>query len=733
MGLDVQRPSMTSQMGNRANPALRILVVATILASLFTFVPGQRFASALDRQYSLTNLSNTSLSAQVGETFGENLGVRVCRVNTFPCQPLNGINVTFTATTSSGGASGTFSTTGTNTVTITSVNVPMQGVPGGVSGLAYAPAFTANSTAGSYQIKAVAAEPEPATALPYFFFMTNTASAANLAFQISDAGGSLQATLVNTTYQDSFYAAVYDGNNQLKSGVTVTFTAPDSGPSGVFTTTGTTVATAVTGNTGLATAPSFTANGLQGSYSVSASVSGDQTTSGDEISTAYGLRNSTTNVLGVPETVSAAAGNGQQISVSSTYPVNLAVTVLDGSLDYVSGASVTFTLPSTGPSGLFSNGTLTSSATTGSTGLATALSITTNTIVGQITVVATATKDGVSKSTNIGLVNGRVLTTTSLAIAPSSTAVYGQSVVLSATVRAVEGSLVPAGPVDFSESGTLIDDCDDVTPVAGIATCTLNWLEPDTYSFKADYIGDIYSQESASLSVPYAVTKADTSIAMQTTHSAYVLHGDSVTFTATVSPVAPGAAQPGEPTGTILFTSSDGTVLNGGNGVTLVNGVASVTTNDLEIGDPTITASYGGDGHFVGSTNTLLQHVYTIPVVTEDPSSTLRLVGETVTFTTAATGYPTPTLTWQVSTDAGLSFTDIAGATATTHSFTAARADDQKLYRAVFTNAAGSDTTAAATLTVRQPPSFTSVDSTTFTVGTAGRSRLWPMDIWHQP
>jgi hypothetical protein len=70
---------------------------------------------------------------------------------------------------------------------------------------------------------------------------------------------------------------VKDANNNPLGGVTVTFTAPASGASGTFasgTFAGGTTATATTNGSGLATAPTFTANGTTGSYTVTATVSG---------------------------------------------------------------------------------------------------------------------------------------------------------------------------------------------------------------------------------------------------------------------------------------------------------------------------------------------------------------------------------------------------------------------------------------------------------------------------
>src|SRR4029077_7830681 len=74
--------------------------------------------------------------------------------------------------------------------------------------------------------------------------------------------------------------------------------------------------------------------------------------------------------------------------------------------------------------------------------------------------------------------------------------------------------------------------------------------------------------------------------------------GQSVTFTATVSPVAPGA---GTPTGTVTYLDGGSPIGSG----TLSGGVATFTTSALAVGNHTITANYGGDGNFNVSTGSL--------------------------------------------------------------------------------------------------------------------------------
>jgi hypothetical protein len=92
------------------------------------------------------------------------------------------------------------------------------------------------------------------------------------------------------------------------------------------------------------------------------------------------------------------------------------------------------------------------------------------------------------------------------------------------------------------------------------------------------------------------------------------------------------------------------------------------------------------------------------PAVTQNPANLTVSLGGTAVFTAAATGVPSPTVQWQLSTDSGVSFGNITGATSTTLSFTAMAGQNGNLFRAVFTNTGGTATTTAATLTVAAGP-----------------------------
>jgi alpha-tubulin suppressor-like RCC1 family protein len=93
--------------------------------------------------------------------------------------------------------------------------------------------------------------------------------------------------------------------------------------------------------------------------------------------------------------------------------------------------------------------------------------------------------------------------------------------------------------------------------------------------------------------------------------------------------------------------------------------------------------------------------VHNPPVVTEEPSGAIVEAGESATFEAAASGFPAPTVQWQRSTNGGSTWSELPGATSDQLMVANAQLSESGYeYRAVFTNAAGTATTAAATLTV---------------------------------
>jgi hypothetical protein len=90
-----------------------------------------------------------------------------------------------------------------------------------------------------------------------------------------------------------------------------------------------------------------------------------------------------------------------------------------------------------------------------------------------------------------------------------------------------------------------------------------------------------------------------------------------------------------------------------------------------------------------------------IPIaITSNPISQSAAVNSLVTFTTSATGTPAPTVQWQVSSNSGFTWMNIAGATSTSYTVTATTAVSGYQYRAVFTNVLGTAATSPATLSI---------------------------------
>jgi len=102
----------------------------------------------------------------------------------------------------------------------------------------------------------------------------------------------------------------------------------------------------------------------------------------------------------------------------------------------------------------------------------------------------------------------------------------------------------------------------------------------------------------------------------------------------------------------------------------------------------------------------------TPPSIAADPSNQTVATGGQATFSSAATGNPTPTVQWQVSSDGGKIFVNIPGATSTTLTFMPDASQNREEFRAVFTNASGEVSTTAATLTVRRATASNALSGT---------------------
>ena len=118
------------------------------------------------------------------------------------------------------------------------------------------------------------------------------------------------------------------------------------------------------------------------------------------------------------------------------------------------------------------------------------------------------------------------------------------------------------------------------------------------------------------------------------------------------------------------------------------------------------------------------------PSVTTQPGSQTLCAGTIATFISDATGTPTPTVQWQISSN-GTDWTNINGATDATLSFTVVAGDNGKQYRAVWTNSTSSVNSTPATLTVNAIPAspvvtvVNSCGSSVLTASSFSGSLLW--------
>ncbi|HWQ32720.1 MAG TPA: MBG domain-containing protein, partial [Blastocatellia bacterium] len=148
-------------------------------------------------------------------------------------------------------------------------------------------------------------------------------------------------------------------------------------------------------------------------------------------------------------------------------------------------------------------------------------------------------------------------------------------------------------------------------------------------------------------------------------------------------------------TGTVSYQwRKNGSPISGATDSTF--SLASATASDAGNYDCVVTA---GCGSRTSSVATLT--VNTAPTITSNPADRNTTVGATLHLTATADGSPTPEVRWQLSTDGGLNFNGINGATGT--SLTLANvtlAMSGYKYRAIFSNDCGITYSAISTLTV---------------------------------
>jgi hypothetical protein len=129
----------------------------------------------------------------------------------------------------------------------------------------------------------------------------------------------------------------------------------------------------------------------------------------------------------------------------------------------------------------------------------------------------------------------------------------------------------------------------------GVAVFQTAKLAVGSHAITVAYGGAANVKGSTSVALTETINKAAITVSL-TSSATTALFGKSITLTAKISVVAPGAARP---SGTITF--KDGTTVLGT--ATIVNGVALFQTAKLSKGKHTLTVLYGGDANLTGSTS----------------------------------------------------------------------------------------------------------------------------------
>lgn len=269
----------------------------------------------------------------------------------------------------------------------------------------------------------------------------------------------------------------------------------------------------------------------------------------------------------------------------------------------------------------------------------------------------------------------------------SQTIATGQTVTFSASAT---GNPAPSVQWQVSTNGG-----STWTDIPGATSPTLSFVTAagqSGYEYHAVFTNSQGSATSAAATLTTIVAPTITTQPVAQTVNA----GTRVTFT---------AAGQGTPAPTYQWQSSG----NGGATWTNISGATAASY--------TFTSAIGQNGMEyravlsnsagTATSNAVVLTVKAAPVIATQPASKTVAAGAKATFTIAATGNPAPTVQWQISTDAGSKWTNIAGATAFSYGFATTLSESSYEYRAILTNGLGTATSSAARLTVTSPPAVT--------------------------
>jgi len=303
---------------------------------------------------------------------------------------------------------------------------------------------------------------------------TSNCPSSNPPNQLTLVAGTPQTAILQSAFATGLQVALTNSNGCAvtsgAAGIPVTFNAPASGASGVFSTSGSDTVTVGADASGSVAAPAFTANGTAGGYTVTAS--------SQYGSVSFSLTNT---AAGVPARIVAIPLESGSARVTGRYLEPLQVRVLDAGGNPVAGAAVTFTLAS-GGSGVcgtsssasaagatFAGGGAQATATTSASGVASSPLLTANSTAGSFTATAAVSgkePSGGSGKENAGASGGDPATPVSFTLAnlagkptkiapgvgstQSTPAGSGFPIRLAVTVTDAQKNPVPGALITFS-------------------------------------------------------------------------------------------------------------------------------------------------------------------------------------------------------------------------------------------------------------------------------------------
>src|SRR5205807_155036 len=195
----------------------------------------------------------------------------------------------------------------------------------------------------------------------------------------------------------------------------------------------------------------------------------------------------------------------------------------------------------------------------------------------------------------------------------------GQAVTFTATVTS-SATGTPTGTVTFQDGASALGTG---TLSGGTATFTTSALTAGTHSITAIYGGDANFTGSTSPILTQTINQTASSSSVVTSSNTPSIIATAATFTAPVtSPVT------GTLTGTVTFQDGASALGTG----TLSGGTATFTTSGLTAGTHSITAIYGGDANFAGSTSPVLTQTVADFSLSASPNAASATAGSTSTY-----------------------------------------------------------------------------------------------------